>query len=315
MTKRVMIVGIPGVGKSTVITNVFNNLSQEGIDTKIAEFGKIMFDQAKLLSIKNRDQLRKLSIEQQKSLQEMTANYINSLGNDIVIIDTHLFIRTEHGYYPGMPLKLLNIINPSHLILITAKSEEIHKRRTDDNSRQRDLISTDRMAVTVIPWAIVGHRLFASCAASGCTGLRRLAARGDLGRAGDLRRARAAARLREPARHAGRAAAQAPVDLGDLRLPGLMPHPLAYVFKRELLYIPFFGWAMARMDMIHIDRSKRAEAWNQVAEQGRRFMAQGHWVIMFPEGTRIAARRQGHLQVGGTRLADRDRARRCCRSR
>jgi len=146
MTKRVMIVGIPGVGKSTVITNVFNLLSQEGIDTKIAEFGKIMFEQAKLLSINNRDQLRKLSIEQQRSLQEMTANYINSLGNDVVIIDTHLFIRTEQGYYPGIPLKLLTIINPSHLILITAKSEEIHKRRTDDNSRQRDLISIDRIS-------------------------------------------------------------------------------------------------------------------------------------------------------------------------
>jgi len=145
MTKRVMIVGIPGVGKSTVITNVFNLLSQEGIDTKIAEFGKIMFEQAKLLSINNRDQLRKLSIEQQRSLQEMTANYINSLGNDVVIIDTHLFIRTELGYYPGMPSKLLNIINPSHLILITAKSEEIHRRRTDDSSRQRDLISIDRI--------------------------------------------------------------------------------------------------------------------------------------------------------------------------
>ncbi len=39
--------------------------------------------------------------------------------------------------------------------------------------------------------------------------------------------------------------------------PALMTHPLAYVFKRELLYVPFFGWAMARMDMIHIDRSKR----------------------------------------------------------
>jgi adenylate kinase len=141
-----MIVGIPGVGKSTVITNVFNLHSQEGIDTKIAEFGKIMFEQARLLSINNRDQLRKLSIEQQRSLQEMTANHINSLGNDVVIIDTHLFIRTEHGYYPGMPLKLLNIINPSHLILISAKSEEIHRRRTDDNSRQRDLISIDRIS-------------------------------------------------------------------------------------------------------------------------------------------------------------------------
>jgi len=85
--------------------------------------------------------------------------------------------------------------------------------------------------------------------------------------------------------------------------PGLLPHPLAYVFKRELLYIPFFGWAMARMDMIHIDRSKRAEAWNRVAEQGRRFMANGHWVIMFPEGTRAARGGRGTYKNGGTRLA------------
>jgi 1-acyl-sn-glycerol-3-phosphate acyltransferase len=85
--------------------------------------------------------------------------------------------------------------------------------------------------------------------------------------------------------------------------PGLMPHPLAYVFKRELLYIPFFGWAMGRMDMIHIDRSKRTEAWNRVAEQGRKFMAQGHWVIMFPEGTRIARGKKGQYKSGGTRLA------------
>ena len=68
-------------------------------------------------------------------------------------------------------------------------------------------------------------------------------------------------------------------------LPGFMPHPLAFVFKRELLYIPFFGWAMGRLDMIHIDRSKRTEAWNKVAAQGKRLAAEGVWVIMFPEGT------------------------------
>ena len=85
--------------------------------------------------------------------------------------------------------------------------------------------------------------------------------------------------------------------------PGLMPHPLCYVFKRELLYIPFFGWAMARMDMIHIDRSKRAQAWNLVAEQGRRFMDKGHWVIMFPEGTRAPRGGKGSYKGGGTRLA------------
>ncbi len=85
--------------------------------------------------------------------------------------------------------------------------------------------------------------------------------------------------------------------------PALMPHPLAYVFKRELLYIPFFGWAMARMDMIHIDRSRRTEAWNKVAAQGKRLMAQGHWVIMFPEGTRTPRGGQGSYKSGASRLA------------
>ncbi len=85
--------------------------------------------------------------------------------------------------------------------------------------------------------------------------------------------------------------------------PTLMSHPLAYVFKRELLYIPFFGWAMSRLDMIHIDRSKRAQAWAKVAAQGKRLAAQGIWVIMFPEGTRIARGRKGEYKTGGTRLA------------
>jgi 1-acyl-sn-glycerol-3-phosphate acyltransferase len=85
--------------------------------------------------------------------------------------------------------------------------------------------------------------------------------------------------------------------------PTLMSHPLCYVFKRELLFIPFFGWAIARLDMIHIDRNKRAEAWNKVAEQGRRYMAQGNWVIMFPEGTRTPRGGQGVYKGGGTRLA------------
>ncbi len=85
--------------------------------------------------------------------------------------------------------------------------------------------------------------------------------------------------------------------------PTLMPRPLCYVFKRELLMIPFFGWAMGRLDMIHIDRSKRTEAWNKVAEQGRRFMAEGHWVIMFPEGTRTPRGSQGTYKAGASRLA------------
>lgn len=88
-----------------------------------------------------------------------------------------------------------------------------------------------------------------------------------------------------------------------LALPKIMPRPLSFVFKRELLFVPFFGWALGRLDMVHIDRSKRAEAWAKVAEQGRRFMEQGCWVIMFPEGTRTPRGSQGTYKSGGTRLA------------
>ncbi len=86
-------------------------------------------------------------------------------------------------------------------------------------------------------------------------------------------------------------------------IPTLMPHPLAFVFKRELIYVPFFGWAMGRMDMIHIDRGQRAQAFGRVVEQGKRLLAEGIWIIMFPEGTRIPRGQKGTYKHGGTRLA------------
>jgi 1-acyl-sn-glycerol-3-phosphate acyltransferase len=81
--------------------------------------------------------------------------------------------------------------------------------------------------------------------------------------------------------------------------PTLMPHPLAYVFKRELLYIPFFGWAMGRLDMIHIDRSKRAEAWSKVAAQGKRLAAQGIWVILKAHASRVVRRAPTRVVLRG----------------
>ncbi len=85
--------------------------------------------------------------------------------------------------------------------------------------------------------------------------------------------------------------------------PSMMPHLLAYVFKKELLRIPVFGWCMARLEMVHIDRSKRAEAWNKVAQLGQVLMDRGKWIIMFPEGTRSERGSQGVYKSGATRLA------------
>lgn len=85
--------------------------------------------------------------------------------------------------------------------------------------------------------------------------------------------------------------------------PSMTPHPLAYVFKRELLRIPVFGWALGRLRMVHIDRSRRSEAWSRVATQGRQLMDEGKWIIMFPEGTRTERGSKGSYKSGATRLA------------
>ena len=85
--------------------------------------------------------------------------------------------------------------------------------------------------------------------------------------------------------------------------PSMTPHPLAYVFKQELLRIPLFGWVLGRLNMVHIDRSNRSEAWAKVADQGQRLMDQGKWIIMFPEGTRTERGKKGVYRTGGSRLA------------
>ena len=86
-------------------------------------------------------------------------------------------------------------------------------------------------------------------------------------------------------------------------MPAIMPRALAYVFKKELLSIPFFGWSIGSLDMIHIDRKHGSRAFHKVVEQGKRLLAQGIWVIMFPEGTRVARGEVGEHKTGATRLA------------
>ncbi len=86
-------------------------------------------------------------------------------------------------------------------------------------------------------------------------------------------------------------------------MPLIMPRPLAYVFKKEILMIPFFGWGIARLEMVHIDRKAGKQAFAKVVEQGRELLAKGTWVIMFPEGTRIPRGQVGLYKSGGTRLA------------
>jgi 1-acyl-sn-glycerol-3-phosphate acyltransferase len=80
--------------------------------------------------------------------------------------------------------------------------------------------------------------------------------------------------------------------------------PQVWVFKRELLWVPFFGWGLAALKSISIDRSSGRKAIKQIVEQGRQRLDAGIWVTIFPEGTRVAPGQHKRWGIGGAILAE-----------
>ncbi|WP_237149707.1 lysophospholipid acyltransferase family protein [Polynucleobacter asymbioticus] len=85
--------------------------------------------------------------------------------------------------------------------------------------------------------------------------------------------------------------------------PSFFMRELCFVFKRELLFVPFFGWALASLKMIHINRGDREQAREAVNEQGRKLLAEGKWIAIYPEGTRTPRGSFKPYRKGGVRLA------------
>ena len=142
-SKKVIMVGIPGVGKSTLVSKIVEILQSQQKSVTVQSFGTVMFEEAKKNGIHDRDELRKLSMDEQKNLQRSAAEKISKLQDDLVIIDTHAFISTNAGFYPGLPHHVLEIIQPENYISVFARPEEIYNRRMKDKTRNRDVISID----------------------------------------------------------------------------------------------------------------------------------------------------------------------------
>ena len=142
-SKKVVIVGIPGVGKTSLITKIAELIKQKNKTVSVHSYGTIMFEEAKKMGIKNRDELRTLPIEKQKELQKIAAETISNLSDDVIFIDTHAFISTKAGFYPGLPNYVIQIIQPTNFIAITASPNEIHNRRMKDETRDRDPVSIE----------------------------------------------------------------------------------------------------------------------------------------------------------------------------
>jgi len=139
--KRVIVVGIPGVGKTSLIKKLAELIKGHNTSVNVTNFGTIMFEVAKENGLQNRDELRKLPISEQRKLQKNTAEKLSKIKDDVIIIDTHAFIRTSEGFNPGLPYHVLQIIEPTHFIIVTAKTEEIYNRRMKDETRNRDKVT------------------------------------------------------------------------------------------------------------------------------------------------------------------------------
>ena len=126
----VIVTGVPGVGKSTVM-----NAAQE-YGYKIVNFGSTMFEEAQKEGVNDRDDMRKLPIEKQQSLQKQAGERIAQMGN--VVVDTHASILTSSGYMPGLPEWTVRALNPDIIVLVEATPEEIEGRRNKDATRARD---------------------------------------------------------------------------------------------------------------------------------------------------------------------------------
>lgn len=156
----IVVTGIPGVGKTTVMKK-----AAEGMDIEFVTFGTVMEEIAKKMKlIKNRDEMRKLTLEQQKELQIKSAEQIARMKN--VILDTHCTVKTPKGYMPGLPEWVIKKLNPTAIVIVEADSKEIFDRRANDPTRNRDPDSVEQ---------ITEHQMMNRAAAmayaalSGCT--------------------------------------------------------------------------------------------------------------------------------------------------
>jgi adenylate kinase len=141
--KKVVIVGIPGVGKTSLLTKLVEHITQQSRTVSVRSFGTVMLEEAMKNGVKDRDELRKLPIKKQQELQKMAAEDIAKMEDDVILIDTHAFISTKSGFYPGLPNYVIQIIQPTNFIAITASPDEIHNRRMKDETRNRDPISIE----------------------------------------------------------------------------------------------------------------------------------------------------------------------------
>ena len=132
---KIVVAAVPGAGKSTVLEYVKKKMPE----IKVVNVGDLIFEMAKD-GIKHRDEMRlKLSIEQEKMFQEKAAEKIARMRDKLILIDTHMCIKTPSGYLPGMSDKVASIVKPDVIIVLDFDPKDVLERRKKDPKRRRDV--------------------------------------------------------------------------------------------------------------------------------------------------------------------------------
>lgn len=135
----VIVSGVPGVGKSTVIDGALR-IVEKKVDVQLVTYGDVMEEIAtKRGLVKNRDEMRKLPAKVQRDVQKRAAEKIAKMSKkQLVVVDTHTLILTPEGFLIGLPRWVVEALRPSSLVLIEADPQKIAGRRAKDKTRSRD---------------------------------------------------------------------------------------------------------------------------------------------------------------------------------
>jgi adenylate kinase len=143
MGRLAVVVGIPGVGKTTVMDNFVETCKQKGIKARVLTMGTLMLEEAVAKGLaQDRDGLRGLTLKQQRELREASVPKILAAKREatIVLLDTHFMVRSRGGYLIALPRKFLDSISPEFFIVVEAAVDEIVRRRNKDKERTRDVV-------------------------------------------------------------------------------------------------------------------------------------------------------------------------------
>ena len=135
-----VVTGIPGVGKTTVLNELQDLAKQNRFDLTVLNFGTVMNEIMRELGKDlHRDDMRKQSIETQRKAQELAASEIaNRSLHGATVVDTHMFIRTGSGLWAGLPQNVLQRLGPRLFVLVEADPDQIAARRRTDADRKRE---------------------------------------------------------------------------------------------------------------------------------------------------------------------------------